>query len=542
MIESTGTMPSVATSVLSESQTAIGVRVVAVLVTWNRRGDVERVLQRLAAMYLNGAQLHVLVVDNASDDGTSDALEQRFSPERVARNSSQIGSEPKLETIEGVSHNTLGLESFTLIKNDANLGGCGGFNTGLAAVSALFGEPGSARGPDFVWLLDDDIDLLPDSLMRLCRAAAVDTQIAVVGSRTVDLSDRKTTIESTIYYDRATGMMGPDTTGPQESWPEAVEGVRDVDIVSACSMLVRWAAIEGLGLWDDRFFIYCDDADWCLRIKRAGLRVVCALDAVVFHTPWTQKLTPVRSYYLHRNLLMMNAKHLDGGELRRVWLRWGWRLLRDAKSATLNRRSTQASLTLRAVRDAALGRGGKLAFQPRTCGVVEWVADSPTACRDVVIISDGSHDLHAIESVRAAIDNEFIASGRAGSKPKWRIVLPEGSPIATHGGEPPRAGAGRLPLIFYRRSRLGKALAHASLCRRRPDAVIVIDDACEFPMLFGKTTLHISSRSPLTATVEPGGLRAVAGLLFPLVREAVGTVVFAITSRRDTRSDPAAVG
>ena len=56
-------------------------------------------------------------------------------------------------------------------------------------------------------------------------------------------------------------------------------------------------------LWDYRYFIYCDDADWCLRFARAGFKVVCNLDAVVYHTPWFQKLTPARLYYSQRNIV-----------------------------------------------------------------------------------------------------------------------------------------------------------------------------------------------------------------------------------------------
>ena len=538
MIESTATAMDASGGAAARGGVAKNVRVVAVVVTWNRLGDVQRVLKRLGAMDTGGASLHAVVLDNASDDGTAEAIVERWTPERVVSNSSAIGSRPAFEVAATGRSNGLGLGSLTVVRNSGNLGGCGGFNTGLSAVSELFGRAGSDDGPDFVWLLDDDIDLPTDALGRLRRAAALDPGIALVGSRTVDRGDRQTTIESTIYYDRTTGMMGPKQDGESESLREAVEGVRDVDIVSACSMLVRWAAVEGIGFWDDRFFIYCDDADWCLRIKRAGWRVVCALDAVVYHTPWTHKLTPARGYYLHRNLLWMNAKHLEGADLRRVWLRWSWRLLRQAKSAALNRRMTEAMLTVRAVSDAVRGAGGKLEFEAERCGLVEALGRVGALGGEAVVLASGRAGFDAAERVRAAVTNELIAGGRSADAPRWRIVLEERAASAAHGGDAPMAGSARTATVCYRPTRLGKLRAQRAFLRRRPDAVIVIDEACEFPLLVGRATVHVSSDDLSRVTIEPGGLGAVASFGVAWLRTMVRTVARGAMIRRDTRSDP----
>ncbi|MEO1583989.1 MAG: glycosyltransferase family 2 protein [Planctomycetota bacterium] len=486
----------------------------AVIVTWNRRADVLRVLDRLSSMDTGGAALHAIVVDNASTDGTAEAVAE-FAAERA--------------WVDG---------AVRVVRHDENLGGCGGFNGGFAAVERDFGPPGSEGGPDFVWLLDDDIDLPSDALLRLMRAAKPDPRIALVGSRTVDLGDRRTTIESTIFYDRSAGMMGPGERG--ESLREAVEGVRDVDIVSACSMLVRWAAIEGVGYWDDRFFIYCDDADWCLRVKRAGWRVVCALDAVVYHTPWTHKLTPVRAYYLHRNLLWMNAKHLEGAALRRVWLRWCWRLLREAKSAALNRRMTDAVLRVRAVVDAVSGRGGKLHFEMEREPLLDALTRAGAMRGDVVVVASGRPSFDASERVRAEVANGLISAGRAGEMPRWRTVLRHGEGDAEHGGDAPIAGDGRVPIVRFHPTRFGKLAAQRFFVRRRPDVVIVIDGECGFPLLLGRTTLHVSADDVSSATVEPGGLGAVVSFAWSWAGALVRAMAHGLTIRRDTRSDPAA--
>ena len=97
-----------------------GVRVVAVVVTWNRRDLLEESLAALAAQTL--APAAVVVVDNASTDGTTDLLRERYA---------------HLEVV----HLT------------ANTGGAGGFAAGI--------ERALTYGPDLVWLLDDDT--VPDA-------------------------------------------------------------------------------------------------------------------------------------------------------------------------------------------------------------------------------------------------------------------------------------------------------------------------------------------------------------------------------------------
>ncbi|MEM8756862.1 MAG: glycosyltransferase family 2 protein [Planctomycetota bacterium] len=520
--------------------------VVAVIVTWNRREDVLRVLSTIAVQARSAGDLHVIVVENASTDGTAEAIRQIHRPERVLKNTAENGigltAKPEPEG-DAPRANTAGLASLTLIENDTNLGGCGGFNTGFAAVEHLWGKPGTPEGPDFVWLLDDDIDLPPDALHRLRAAAATDPDIALVGSRTVDLTDRQTTIESTIYFDPGRGMMTPSPPPghPLEAeharWTSDPRTLCDVDVVSACSMLVRWSSIAGVGYWDDRFFIYCDDADWCLRVKRAGGRVVCAPDAVVYHTPWTHKLTPTRGYYLHRNLLWMIRRHLSGWALRRATLRWVGRLLRQARSAAQNRRLTEGRIALRTLNDAIDGRGGKLDHPTDAVGLFDAIAELALGrpADLVVLISDRNAYL-AAETLRARVTNGLIEAGRASRLPRWRYVASTAMPAIDHGGDSPTRGPGRVEWVRFEPTRIAKLFAQWRFARRRPDAVIVLDGYAEFPLLAGATTLHIADADPALCSREAGGPRALARFAAAWIATAARSVWYGVSVRRSPPS------
>ncbi|GAB5495222.1 MAG: hypothetical protein Phyf2KO_03020 [Phycisphaerales bacterium] len=503
--------------------------VVAVVVTWNRKEMVSGVIDALVAQSRACPSLHVVVVDNSSTDGTSDHLTRKYRPERVVRNATDAALSPSFvdETTDEAG-NVPGFASLTVVRNLHNLGGCGGFNTGFKYVEHRFGRFGAQNAPDFVWLLDDDIDLPAEALTKLLGAANSDQDIALVGSRTVDIGDRRSTIESTIFFDPATGLMGPDPApghefadahqrwiqdARDEAGNRVYSGLRDVDIVSACSLLARWRDVCEVGFWDERFFIYCDDADWCLRMRGKGKRVVCALDAIVFHTPWTHKLTPERGYYLNRNLAWMVRHNVQEPMLRRTLFKWAARLMSQAKTAILNRRVYDADLFMRAVSDSIRSKGGKLDTKPidrytalqalEACGAL---------ANHVVFICPGRHAYMQAELFRAHVINTLVQNGRASEIPHWTVLAHAGASDPEHGGESPATGQYRPELRSYEHDRFNKIDAQLDWLRHPPQAVVVFDGRADFPLLRGRRTIHVSSSDFDAVRIEHDGLRVKIGL------------------------------
>ena len=90
-------------------------------------------LEDLAAQTFPAGCLDVVVCDNASTDGTLEHLRRLFSPERIVENPTARAHKPAFKlSAKPTGPNTLGFRSLTIVRNSANLGGCGGFNTGLA--------------------------------------------------------------------------------------------------------------------------------------------------------------------------------------------------------------------------------------------------------------------------------------------------------------------------------------------------------------------------------------------------------------------------
>ena len=117
--------------------------ILIIIVTWNKKDYVIDLLNSLSAITFPGDQLDILVIDNASNDGTVEALESQF-------------------------------DDIQIIRNAENIGGTGGFNTGLAWAF----EQAESRY-DYLWLLDNDVVVHQNALTELVALLDKDPDIAI---------------------------------------------------------------------------------------------------------------------------------------------------------------------------------------------------------------------------------------------------------------------------------------------------------------------------------------------------------------------------
>jgi GT2 family glycosyltransferase len=259
--------------------------VVAVVVTYNRR---DLLTEALGALDRQTRALDaVLVVDNASTDGTPEMVRHRF---------------PAVE----------------LISLQRNTGGAGGFAAGMACALD--------RGADLVWLMDDDTVPEPDALEALLSARSGYPHRApvLVASRVVWTDGRAHPMNSP--------RPKPLSRGAER---RAAELVRCVPIRSASfvSVLVDAASCRQRGLPVADYFLWNDDFEFTTRILRNNVGLLCP-DSVVVHKTRTFGSTDAdpgeRFYFEVRNKLWMLTrsrslspveKLLYGGATIRRWVR-----------------------------------------------------------------------------------------------------------------------------------------------------------------------------------------------------------------------------
>lgn len=234
-------------------------------VNYNGGGHIANFLASLRAVTYPAWTL--VVVDNASSDGSPDEIAGLF-PAAV------------------------------LIRNDDNLGITGGHNVGIRCC--LEG------GFDYVLFLNNDTVVEPDFLGRLIEAADGRTMVApkayLYGQRLLD--------DTVGDFDWWRGVWRGWLYGKPE--PPDFEQWQP-NMASLCCLLVPTGVFRDAGLMDERFFMYYDDFDFVRRAKAAGYRLCLKADAVIYHRKAASSGgtdSPFKLYYATRNRLYLMRKHL----------------------------------------------------------------------------------------------------------------------------------------------------------------------------------------------------------------------------------------
>ena len=211
-----------------------------IIVNWNTESYLRDCLQSVFEA-TSGIEFEVIVIDNASSDGSVAMVEKEFPQVR-------------------------------LVKNPDNRGFAAANNQGMAVSQGRY-----------VLLLNSDTIVLGDVIGATVRFGDAHPDTAVVGCRVLN-GDRS--LQRTCFmYPSLLNMFLSSSflykVFPQSrffgrermTWWDRTD-TRDVDVVTGCYMLVRQEAIDQVGRMDESFHMYGEETDWCCRFKKAGWRVV----------------------------------------------------------------------------------------------------------------------------------------------------------------------------------------------------------------------------------------------------------------------------
>ena len=248
----------------------------------------------------------------------------------------------------------------TLIESPENLGFTGGNNLGTHRALS--------EGADAVLLLNNDTEVDPGFLQPLVRALEEEPDLGIVTPKIYFHGQDRVFWAHGARIDRWTGRS--PHIGVYEKDTGQHDHVREVDRVTGCAMLARRRLLEEVGLLDDRFFIYSEETDWCLRARRAGWRLGVIKDSVIWHKGHRDSGRIGKPFIIHlqtRNHLLMLRKNsgsfVAGGLVALAWFSLVAMRQVALGLAACNRAGwDQASAVLRGVVDFWRGRFGK----PRT--------------------------------------------------------------------------------------------------------------------------------------------------------------------------------
>ena len=259
-----------------------------VIVSWNVRDLLQRCLQSLASPE-SELLAEIIVVDNASADGSVDMIRSLFPHVQV-------------------------------IANEINKGFTGANNQGLAV----------SRGR-YLLLLNPDTEVVGDALVAMVRHGDEHPQVGALGPQ-LCYPDGSLQSSRRRFPTMATALV--ESTIVQGWWPDnrvlrryymadtSDEATQLADwLVGAC-LLVRRQVHDEVGGLDEGFFMYSEELDWCRRIKDSGWEIVYLPSAVVIHHEGKSSEQVVAARHIHFQSSKVRYFRKHHGFLQAEFLRW----------------------------------------------------------------------------------------------------------------------------------------------------------------------------------------------------------------------------
>ena len=310
--------------------TVAPLKVSAVVVNWNGAEHLEACVDSVLAQSVTGG-FELIVVDNASTDGSIALLGRYGARVRILRNS-------------------------------ANAGYAAACNQAIAASSS-----------EFVAVFNNDTVVFPGCLEAMARAMDREERTGLCAAKVLSYHDRSLfdTAGHVVYRDGLTRGRGR-----LEQDRGQYDRLEEVFCASGAAAMLRRSMLDRIGGFDDDFFAYCEDADLGFRARLAGWTCVYVPEALVLHrfSASTDAYSEFKAYHVERNRVWLAVKNLPlpmllvspfATMLRYAWQAFGALSGKGAagRFATASSRAALAGILIRALRDSL--RGMPLALRKR---------------------------------------------------------------------------------------------------------------------------------------------------------------------------------
>lgn len=211
-----------------------------IILAFNQKEETIRCLGELLKVKVRGYRLRIVIIDNNSTDGTEKEVINKF---------------PKL----------------IYKRNQKNLGFSAGVNKGIQIAL-------KDKSCKYILLLNNDTYLNNSFISKLVKTAESDSKIGIIAPVLKHYVGKK------LFY----GMEGQLNLKLAKATHRNTKTIRskkiiNADFVSGCCMLIKKEVFAKAGLFDEGYFLYLEDVDFCLKAKQAGFKVVLDPNTIIGH-------------------------------------------------------------------------------------------------------------------------------------------------------------------------------------------------------------------------------------------------------------------
>lgn len=222
----------------------------------------------------------IIVLDQASPDGSGEKLQQFYE------NDNQVH----------------------IVRNEKNYGFAAGINIGIKKALDM--------GVEMVFIVNNDTIVDKDCIQHLYKVLLSDPLAGAAGPAIMYYSNPEKIWQAGGFFNKL--KMGTSVPAKGKMLSEISNSISSVGYLTGCALLFPSKTFDKVGFFDQCYFLYSDDVDYCLRIKSAGMNMYFVPDAKVWHKIEDiaiDRTTPLVLYHLARSSVIMLRKNFSGFEL-----------------------------------------------------------------------------------------------------------------------------------------------------------------------------------------------------------------------------------
>lgn len=280
------------------------------IIILNWKGAIDTIACLLSVLQLQASSFRIVICDNGSPDNSYDIIRNWIIDNK--QNSEYLLDHDLVElnrvSAESYCHASDQKQVFLVATGD-NLGYAGGNNVG---IKLALNNPETK----YVWVLNNDTEVDPESLNYLVERCEQDTTIGICGSRLV-YSDSRDKIQGLggLYNPILCTTKHYAAYENSQKYFDDNETENQIDFVIGASMLLRRSLLDEIGLLDESYFLYFEELDIALRAK-GKYRLGSASKSIVYHKEGAStggkdadEKSDVADFYAIRNRIKFTLKH-----------------------------------------------------------------------------------------------------------------------------------------------------------------------------------------------------------------------------------------
>jgi hypothetical protein len=280
-----------------------------IILNWNGWEDTIECLESL--YQIDYPDYNVIVVDNHSEDDSIQKIKEYCQGElNIESNYFNNNVKKPIEIFEYFKDDIWDLnifktinsyEKLIIIKNDENYGFAEGNNIGMRFVLENLDS-------NYLLLLNNDTVVEKDFLSRLVELSESDEKIGVSGPKTLYYHQPQ------VINSAGCKMLWHMGLGINKGIGETDKGqyneISETDSLLGACLLIKSSVIRKCGFLDPDFFLLLEETDFCIRVKKAGYRILFDPQSVIYHKEGISgEISPLKYYYMYRNRLLIVRKH-----------------------------------------------------------------------------------------------------------------------------------------------------------------------------------------------------------------------------------------